>query len=102
VAAPGGLPPRVRKLKGFLGPRSDDGRRTLYTTDALDEGVYVREVDVLRYSKASRDADGLKRDVLVVPQDAVIVRWFVEEQRQDSRRRRGGDGIDDGNRLGIG
>jgi hypothetical protein len=89
-------PPRVRKLKGFLGAPGADGLRTLYTTHALDEGVSVREEDILDYLEAEVDADGLQQDVLLVHHDAVIIKWSVEERRQDFRVRRGGNGFDDG------
>ena len=88
----------LRRFVGFLGKVMDDGRRKVYTTSGLDEGVEVPN-ETIRVLLASpeNETDGLKRDVVWVDTDADI--FYFSTRPRASRDPSGGEGFPRGESI---
>ena len=83
--SPGGKP--LQRFAGFLGNVMSDGRRKVFTTARLDEGVEVPQAAIRAYSESpENETDGLKRDVVWVDADADIFYFSTRPRpRRDSQ-----------------
>jgi hypothetical protein len=87
-----GIPRRILKFDGFLGPVMEDGRRKIYSSSLLEDGYEISETAILTRRRLSESrTEGLLRDVVWVDADSDIL--YFSRRARPARDSIGGNGF---------
>ena len=80
----------LRRIIGILDRLTDEGRRRIYTSSSLDEGMEIFAADIRNFRKLPKSKmDGLEYDVVWIDADADVISF--RRRRRSDRDPEGGN-----------